>query len=279
MKKLCEGDNMKRNYTIGEICKIYNIGPDSLRYYEKKGLIKPQRKNNGYRIYSLEEIWRLNLIKDLRKLDFSVQQIKTYIDSRNINTTKELMEKEIMLIEKEIKPLIRVQNKLKSKLKLMKDFEKLKESDKIQIKKIKNRKIIFIEAEMTKDEEVDLALRRLESKNDEKLFLFANKDMGVFISNEGMEEKKYDLYDRAFFLLDDTVENYNMILPEGYYATRIYRGDYKQSQKLIAEMISFIEKENYIINGKPMEIYRVDIHDTSIEEEFITEIQIPIVEK
>ena len=148
--------------------------------------------------------------------------------------------------------------------------------DNIQVKKIRDRKILFIEAEMSNDEEVDLALRKLESKNDEKLFLFANKDMGVFISNEGMEEKTYDLYDRAFFLLEDRAEHYNMILSEGYYVTKIYKGYYKQSKQLIEDMMKFIKKENYIMIGKPMEIYRIDIHDTSIEEEFITEIQIPV---
>lgn len=98
----------------------------------------------------------------------------------------------------------------------------------------------------------------------------------VFISNEGMVERRYDLYDRAFFLLEDRVEHYNMILPQGYYVTKIYKGDYKQSKGLIEDMIKFIKKENYIMIGKPMEIYRIDIHDTSIEEEFITEIQIPV---
>ena len=171
---------MKKYYTIGEVSKIYDIATDSLRYYEKKGLVIPQRRDNGYRIYSLEEIWRLNLIKDLRKLGFSVEQIKDYIDDRNIKKTKELIEREIILIEKEIKPLIRVQNKLKSKLKLIKELEERNTCDNIQVKKIRDRKILFIEAEMSNDEEVDLALRKLESKNDAKLFLFTNKDMGDF---------------------------------------------------------------------------------------------------
>lgn len=47
---------MKKYYTIGEVSKIYDIATDSLRYYEKKGLVIPQRRDNGYRIYSLEEI-------------------------------------------------------------------------------------------------------------------------------------------------------------------------------------------------------------------------------
>ena len=35
---------MKNLYQIQEICRLYHIGADSLRYYEKIGLIQPQRR-------------------------------------------------------------------------------------------------------------------------------------------------------------------------------------------------------------------------------------------
>ncbi len=41
-------------------------------------------------------------------------------------------------------------------------------------------------------------------------------------------------------------------------------------------LFSFIEENNYKILSDPIEIYKIDIHETSLKEEFITEIQIPI---
>ena len=41
-------------------------------------------------------------------------------------------------------------------------------------------------------------------------------------------------------------------------------------------MFDEIEKMNYEVIGKPIEIYRIDIHETSVVNEFITEIQIAI---
>ena len=38
---------MKDSYTIHEIAALYGVGPDALRYYEKLGLIKPRRAQNG----------------------------------------------------------------------------------------------------------------------------------------------------------------------------------------------------------------------------------------
>lgn len=266
----------KYEYRIGEICKLYDIGPDSIRYYEEKGLIFPARKENGYRVYSLEDIWRLNVIKDLRKLNFSIKQIKRYLEDRNINTTIHLMEKEINLIEKEIMPLVTLKRNLEKRIKVLKDFEKIDDYGKVKIRKLKTRKIILIEESMSKEEEINLAFRKLEGRNDSKLFLFANKDMGVFISEQGMKKGDYTLYQNAFFFVDDNEEKYNMILPEGYFAVLVYRGSYGKSQQLFEKMVEFIEMEGYSIKGSSMEIYRLDIHGTSREEEFITEIQIPI---
>ncbi len=267
---------MKKEYTIGEICKLYNLGPDSIRYYEKKGLIFPGRRENGYRVYSIEDIWRLNIIKDLRKLNFSIKQIGEYLEHRSIDITIDLMEKEIRLIQKEIMPLVELKENLQKKVQILKSFEKINDYGEIKIQKIKARKIILIEVPMSKDEEVDLAFRKLEGRDDSKLFLFGNKDMGVFISEQGLKKENYSLYENAFFFVDDKEENYNMILPEGYFVTLIYRGVYKKSQMFFKKMMNFIKEKGYSLNGNAMEIYRLDIHGTSNEDEFITEIQIPI---
>ncbi|QZY55181.1 MerR family transcriptional regulator [Crassaminicella profunda] len=267
---------MKKEYTIGEICKLYNIGPDSMRYYEKKGLITPRRRKNGYRIYSIEEVWKLNIIKDLRKLKFSVKQIKEYLEDRSIQSTKALVDHEIKLIEKEIESLEDTNKNLKRKLDSLKQINKIKDYEKIKIKNIPLRKIILIEQDVSKDEEIDLAFRKLQSISDEKVFLFGNKDMGAFISDEGMKRGRYNLYQKVFFFVED-VENYDYIcLPEGYYATLVYKGAYEKSQRFISQMLMYIKKHHYSLRGNPLEIYRVDIHQTAKKEEFITEIQIPI---
>ena len=61
---------MKHYYRIGEIVELYGVGPDSLRYYEKLGILKPHRGENNYRMYHIHDLWRLNVIRDLRELGF-----------------------------------------------------------------------------------------------------------------------------------------------------------------------------------------------------------------
>ena len=61
---------MSKYFRIGEISKMYHIGTDSLRYYEKIGILSPKRGENQYRLYRTEDIWRLNVIRELRELGF-----------------------------------------------------------------------------------------------------------------------------------------------------------------------------------------------------------------
>ena len=104
---------MKNYYKISEISKLYGIGPDSLRYYERLGILKPKRDTNGYRLYSLKELYKLNIIRDLRTLDFSMEQIKEYLDNQCIDNTLALLYEEQSLLHARIK-------KLKKREKIMK---------------------------------------------------------------------------------------------------------------------------------------------------------------
>src|SRR5699024_11355869 len=78
---------MKDYYKINEISKLYGIGVDSLRYYERLGILKPRRDTNGYRLYSLKEMYKLNMIRDLRRLNFSMEQIKAYLEGQTVDNT------------------------------------------------------------------------------------------------------------------------------------------------------------------------------------------------
>ena len=70
-----------RSMNIKEAEEETGITRQNIRFYEKKGLIQPERnQENDYRQYSVEDIRRLKTIKMLRKLDFSVENIKEVLE-------------------------------------------------------------------------------------------------------------------------------------------------------------------------------------------------------
>ena len=95
-------EHTKRNYTISEISRLFGIGIDSLRYYERLGVVSPQRGSNGYRLYDLDDMYKLSLIKDLRRLDLPMKQIKDYLDRQTVASTRELLDRERCMLEERI---------------------------------------------------------------------------------------------------------------------------------------------------------------------------------
>ena len=83
-----KNEGMKNAYTIGEIGKLFHIGADSLRYYERLGILAPGRGENGYRLYGADDIWRLNIIRDLRELGMSMESIGEYMKNRSLASTR-----------------------------------------------------------------------------------------------------------------------------------------------------------------------------------------------
>lgn len=63
--------------TIGEIAKQSNVHVETVRYYEKRGLIvKPPRTESGYRMFSQETITEIKMIKHAQELGFTLEEIK-----------------------------------------------------------------------------------------------------------------------------------------------------------------------------------------------------------
>ena len=85
---------------IKEVEKITGISSQNIRFYEKEGLIKPNRDdNNGYRVYCEDDIKLLKMIKILRMLDMPVGEIKELLSGANLSLCldkqKELLEKKV----------------------------------------------------------------------------------------------------------------------------------------------------------------------------------------
>ena len=64
---------------IGEVSKKYNIGIETLRFYDKIGLLTVERKNNR-RYYSEKDIQRLQSIMAMKEMSFSLEEIKKILE-------------------------------------------------------------------------------------------------------------------------------------------------------------------------------------------------------
>ena len=65
------------NYTIKQTSEITGLSADTLRYYEKEGVISPKRSENGYRYYDENDIAALKYIVVMKYAHFSLSEIKS----------------------------------------------------------------------------------------------------------------------------------------------------------------------------------------------------------
>jgi MerR family mercuric resistance operon transcriptional regulator len=62
--------------TIGQLAKATRVGVETIRYYERRGLLpEPPRRESGYRQFPLEAVQRIRFIKRAQNLGFSLKEI------------------------------------------------------------------------------------------------------------------------------------------------------------------------------------------------------------
>ena len=70
--------------TIGRLAKQVGIGIETVRFYERQGLIEPPpRTDSNYRVYPEEEVSRLRFIKKAKSLGFTLSEIKELLFLRH----------------------------------------------------------------------------------------------------------------------------------------------------------------------------------------------------
>ena len=72
--------SIKSDLTIGKLSEFSGVNIETIRYYEKIGIIpKPSRSQSGYRLYNEEYIKNLTFVKRSRELGFSIKEIKSIL--------------------------------------------------------------------------------------------------------------------------------------------------------------------------------------------------------
>ena len=103
---------------IGEISKKAELSKDTIRFYEKKGLLEVERtvsQFNNYKNYTLEHLKRLQRIKKAKKFGFTLNEISKLLNlfdlnSANCSILKDSINKKIADIDIRIQELIEIRN-------------------------------------------------------------------------------------------------------------------------------------------------------------------------
>ncbi len=88
---------------IGTMARINGISVQTLRLYDKLGLLKPQFVGtNRYRYYSMKQCARLDMIQNLQLLGMTLRQIKEQLDRQDVSVIQDLLELQRKKLDEEI---------------------------------------------------------------------------------------------------------------------------------------------------------------------------------
>jgi MerR family transcriptional regulator, copper efflux regulator len=105
---------------ISHVARRAGVGVDTVRYYEREGLIpEPPRRPSGYRLYPPETVDRLRFIRRAKELGFSLAEITELLSlsadrHSDMRGVKRKAEEKLGQVEQKIKELQRVRRGLKT---------------------------------------------------------------------------------------------------------------------------------------------------------------------
>lgn len=273
---------MKELLTIGEFAKLRNVTTETLRHYDRVGLLKPIKidEHNNRRYYSITQYEKLGTIKELRQLGISIEDIKKYFECRNIEKSYGILKKEYIDLSIHIEKLKKIEKSIAKKLKFIEEIKDNIELNIAEIKEINERKALISKTKIGSRLYEGYEMIKLENKISSISPILATDKMGVIANIEDMYDTNHQC--NLFIILDDDTEidriNEDDVLKlkEGSYVCINYSGDYKDRVIALDIAMDYIKSNNYSIDSYIIHIAKVDVSITDDEEEIIYEIQIPL---
>ncbi|SFR99966.1 Zn(II)-responsive transcriptional regulator/Cu(I)-responsive transcriptional regulator,TIGR02044 [Dyella sp. OK004] len=104
--------------TIGAVAKRVGVAIDTIRYYEREGLLpEPERRASGYRSYDEGAVRQLRFIRRAKDLGFTLEEIRDLLAlsadrHRGVKAVKKRAQERLAAIDERIAELTRVRNGL-----------------------------------------------------------------------------------------------------------------------------------------------------------------------
>lgn len=114
---------MKEYFSVGEAAKVVHTTSETLRHYDRIGLVKPSKKDpwTHYRYYTQQDLVRLNTVRALQLMDLPLQEIKKVLEYDDLEKIVDFLTQ----AEKKAEEKIAALEYSKSKIQLAKaDYEK-----------------------------------------------------------------------------------------------------------------------------------------------------------
>lgn len=270
---------LRLRFTIGEVSQILDIPVDTLRYYDKIGLLTPrERELNNYRYYDLEQFDSLITIRMLRAMEVSIERIQELLKENRLDGIQGLLKEKGEEIARRLVYLSRLSDKLGTLQAQLKRFE---DTDTVEVVKTETAWVLLTDSIMESSDRklgsrVQQQMRRIHSSQEWLAFCHVIS----IVSKDNLLAGRYHNYLNNGILSTQAMsgdpDTFSRLEPR--YCARKYvvidRDRYAMLDDHYERMKAYIDRRGFRIDGHSLEINLYNQND-----KHYIEIQIPVAEK
>jgi MerR family transcriptional regulator, mercuric resistance operon regulatory protein len=78
-------------YTIGELARAAGVNVETVRFYERRGLLRQPERGDGYRRYPESDLDRLRFVRRAKVLGFTLAEITELLDAASAGATDDVV--------------------------------------------------------------------------------------------------------------------------------------------------------------------------------------------
>lgn len=257
----------KNLISIGEMAKLYEISTQTLRYYERIGLLSPIyiNKESGYRYYSLRQCLTLDVILYLKHVGTPLAEITALINKdTSTQKLKAIMENNKKTTEEKIKELYIVKDLIDTKLEQLHEIEKIKNFGEVYVKHIHTRTALVVSAEKPgyyQDhpdylKDIHYAARQLTAMIEKSDYPSIECEWGFYgkCDKGHVDSKTMPMYEGFFAIsnnkkLEAQYEKNVQLFPEGDYVCTIYKGNMFSNETVHQLIFEYAELNGIELDG------------------------------
>ncbi|MBO7240700.1 MAG: MerR family transcriptional regulator [Bacteroidaceae bacterium] len=270
----------KTKLKIGEFSHLMQVTVKTLRHYEQKELLIPDEVDEwtGYRYYSIAQMHKLNSIRKLQQLGFTLEEIRNLYDNEYHTPSVEQLSKKIEDTEKLLKQLVARRDQL---LEWMDSCKKLKIMEKFSIESLPEI-IVASHREVISDyaalaplcvNEIGPEMQRLGCKCPPPGYCFTiehNKEYSPTDIDIEYCEQVEDIG------VDNSIIQFKQLAAVPKALCMKHFGPYERFYESFTEAFAYMEQNGYRIAGHPRTCYIDGIWNQEDPEKWLSIIQIPI---
>ena len=271
---------IKTRLKIGEFSRLMQVTVKTLRHYEQKGLLIPEEVDpwTGYRYYGVGQMLRLNSIRQLQRLGFSLEEIKDLFKDESHVPSIELLTEKIEETEKQLQQLLARRSQL---LEWVDSRKKVKTMEKFSIQSLpevivaSHREVIPDYAALGKlcYSVIGPEMQRLGCKCPPPGYCFTIEHQKEYtptnIDIEYCEQVEEIGSDSSIIQFKRFPEVAKALCMKHY-------GPYERFYESFTEAFAYLEEKGYKIAGHPRTCYIDGIWNQEDPEKWLSIIQIPI---